>query len=223
MRKTLKPSTPSRRAFALACLAATLLAAGCATQLQTYSSPQHRTLHLKPQDLAEGGLAFLTPSTVTGQEEDKQSLAYVFADALKAKRPEIRFDALPQTIGAVNRAGLAETYRRMYRDYRDTGVFDASMLKQVGQATGMRYLVQLKLASMEQGARGRFSLLGLSLLNTQYANMRVFCQIWDSRDGSIVWEGIDEVSMAFDTGQERRVTFRKIAQRAAQDLIASLP
>ena len=106
MRKTLKPSTPSRRAFALACLAATLLAAGCATQLQTYSSPQHRTLHLKPQDLAEGGLAFLTPSTVTGQEEDKQSLAYVFADALKAKRPEIRFDALPQTIGAVNRAGV---------------------------------------------------------------------------------------------------------------------
>ena len=173
--------------------------------------------------LAEGGLAFLTPSTVTGQEEDKQSLAYMFAATLKTQRPEIRFDALPQTIGAVNRAGLADAYRRMYRDYRDTGVFDSAMLRQVAQAAGVRYLVQLKLANMEQGARGRFSLLGLSLLNTQYANMRVFFQVWDSRDGSIVWEGIDEVSMAFDTGQERRVTFRRIAQRAAQDLIASLP
>ena len=223
MRQTLRHQTPSRRAFALACFAVALLAAGCAGDVQTYSSPQHQTLRLKPQQLAEGGLAFLTPSTVTGQEEDKQSLAYVFADALKAKRPEIRFDALPQTIGAVNRDGLAETYRRMYRDYRDTGVFDADMLKRVGAATGRRYLMQLKLANMEQGARGRFSLLGLSLLNTQYANMRVFCQIWDSRDGSIVWEGIDEVSMAFDTGQERRLTFRKIARRAAQDLIASLP
>jgi hypothetical protein len=223
MRNNLKNETSSRRATALACLAAGLLLAGCASELQIYSSPQHQTLRLQPNELAQGGLAFLTPSTVTGQEEDKQSLAYVFGDTLRAKRPEIRFDALPQTIGAVNRAGLADAYRRMYRDYRDTGVFDAAMLRQVAQAAGVRYLVQLKLASMEQGARGRFSLLGLSLLNTQYANMRVFFQIWDSRDGSIVWEGIDEVSMAFDTGQERRVTFRKIAQRAAEDLIASLP
>jgi hypothetical protein len=222
MRTQLRPDTSPRRAAALACVVAALLA-GCASDLQTYSSPQHQTLRLKPHELVEGGLAFLTPSTVTGQEEDKQSLAYVFAATLRGKRPEIRFDALPQTIGAVNRAGLAEAYRRMYRDYRDTGVFDAAALRQVGQAVGMRYLVQLKLASMEQGARGRFSLLGLNLLNTQYANMRVFCQIWDSRDGSIAWEGIDEVSMAFDTGQERRVTFRRIAQRAAQDLIASLP
>ena len=219
----MRPQSSSRRAAALACLAAGLLLAGCATELQTYSSPQHQALHLKPNELAEGGLAFLTPSTVTGQEEDKQSLAYVFAATLKTQRPEIRFDALPQTIGAVNRAGLADAYRRMYHDYRDTGVFDAGVLRQVAQAAGVRYLVQLKLASMEQGARGRFSLLGLNLLNTQYANMRVFFQVWDSRDGSIVWEGIDEVSMAFDTGQERRVTFRKIAQRAAEDLIASLP
>lgn len=215
--------TSSRRAAALACLAAGLALAGCATDLQTYSSPQHQTLRLKPNELAQGGLAFLTPSTVTGQEEDKQSLAYVFAATLKTQRPEIRFDALPQTIGAVNRAGLAEAYRRMYHDYRDTGVFDAGVLRQVAQAAGVRYLVQLKLANMEQGARGRFSLLGLSLLNTQYANMRVFLQVWDSRDGSIAWEGIDEVSMAYDTGQERRVTFRRIAERAAKDLIASLP
>lgn len=215
--------TSSRRAAALACLAAGLALAGCATDLQTYSSPQHQTLRLKPNELAEGGLAFLTPSTVTGQEEDKQSLAYMFAATLKTQRPEIRFDALPQTIGAVNRAGLADAYRRMYHDYRDTGVFDAAVLRQVAQAAGVRYLVQLKLANMEQGARGRFSLLGLSLLNTQYANMRVFLQVWDSRDGSIAWEGIDEVSMAYDTGQERRVTFRRIAERAAKDLIASLP
>ncbi|HKI64413.1 MAG TPA: hypothetical protein VKA16_07295 [Burkholderiales bacterium] len=219
----MRKETSIRRAGTLFCFASALLLASCASDVQTYSSPQHQTLRLQTNELAEGGLAFLTPSTVTGQEEDKQSLAYVFADTLKSQRPEIRFAALPQTIGAVNRAGLAETYRRMYRDYRDTGVFDEAMLKQVAQAAGVRYLVQLKLANMEQGARGRFSLLGLSLLNTQYANMRVFFQVWDSRDGSIAWEGTDEVSMAFDTGQERRLTFRKIAERAAQDLIASLP
>jgi len=219
----LRNETFTRRAGALFCFASALLLAACASDVQTYSSPRHESLRLQPDELAEGGLAFLTPSTVTGQEEDKQSLAYVFAETLKSQRPDIRFAALPQTIGAVNRAGLAKVYRGMYHDYRDTGVFDATMLRQVAQAAGVRYLVQLKLANMEQGARGRLSLLGLSLLQTQYANMRVFFQIWDGRDGSIAWEGIDEVTMAFDTGQERRLTFRKIAERAAQDLIASLP
>lgn len=72
-------------------------------------------------------------------------------------------------------------------------------------------------------ARGRWSVFGLSILNTQYANMRVFLQIWDSVDGSIAWEGIDEITFAMDTGQEKPIAFRAVAERAAQDLVQRLP
>jgi hypothetical protein len=209
------------KAFAAVLLA--LAVAGCESTLQKYSAPEHQTLRLTAQDLREGGLAFLTPSTVTGQEEDKQTLAHVFANTVKGERKDIRVLGLPETIGAVNRAGLADEYRAMYHDYRDTAVLDGKVMGQIARATGVRYLAQLKLANMQQGARGRFSLLGLSLLQTQYANMRVFLQVWDSRDGTIAWEGINELSFAQDTSRELPISFRAVAQHAAGDLVQRLP
>lgn len=207
----------------IAFAAASLVLSACASSPQIYSSPQHKTLQLEAHSLDREGVAFLTPSTVTGQEEDKQMLAYVFASSMQSERPEIRFLSLPQTISAVNRAGLADAYRRMYQDYRDTGVFDVAVLRRVAQSAGVRYLAQLKLANMHQGARGRFSFLGLSVVQTHFANMRVFLQIWDSRDGSIAWEGLDEVTYATDSGEERPITFRKVAAHAAENLIKRLP
>ncbi|HXM83614.1 MAG TPA: hypothetical protein VN929_17010 [Burkholderiales bacterium] len=203
--------------------AVALLLSACSSTLQVYSSPEHETLHLQQHELREGGLAFLTPSTVTGQEEDKQALAHVFATTLQAERADIRLVPLSATLSAVNRAGLADAYRTMYQNYRDTGVFDGATMRRVAQAAGVRYLAQLKLANMQQSAKSRWSLLGFSILQTQYANLRVFFQIWDSRDGSIAWEGIDEVTFAMDTGLERPISFRSIAEHAAKDLIQGLP
>lgn len=214
---------PSRIVFAAAAFLASSCLSSCSSTLQVYSAPEHESRRLSQQDLREGGIAFLTPSTVTGQEEDKQALAYIFAATLRSQRPDIRLVPLSETISAVNRAGLANAYRTMYHDYRDTAVFDGSVMKQIAQAAGARYLAQLKLANMQQGARGRWSLLGLSILNTHYANMRLFFQIWDSADGSIVWEGTDEITFAMDTGREQPIAFRSVAERAAMDMTARLP
>jgi len=119
--------------------AAALVLSACSTTLQVYSSPEHETLRLRQGDLRDGGLAFLTPSTVTGQEEDKQSLAHVFAATLQSERPQLRFVSLSETISAVNRAGLAEAYRTMYQNYRDTGVFDGTLMRRVAQAAEELY------------------------------------------------------------------------------------
>jgi len=200
-----------------------LALAACESTTQVYSNPKHEILQLTQAELREGGLAFLTPSTVTGQEEDKQTLAYVFASTLQGERPDLRFVPLARTISAINQAGLADTYRKMYADYRDTGVFEAATMQRVAQAAGVRYLGQLKLARLEQSSRGRFGLLGLNLLNTQYAYMRVFFQVWDSRNGAIVWEGIDEVTVAVDTGKELPMSFQLVAGQAAKNLVQRLP
>jgi len=202
---------------------AALVLAACESTPQIYSNPKHEILQLAQADLREGGLAFLTPSTVTGQEEDRQTLAYVFSSTLQAERPDIRFVPLSSTISAVNRAGLGDTYRKMYADYRETGLFDTATMQRVAQATGVRYLGQLKLARMEQNSRGRLGILGLSLLNTQYAYMRVFFQVWDSRNGAIVWEGISEVTLAMDTGKELPMSFQSVAGEAAKSLVKRLP
>jgi len=203
--------------------AAALALAGCTAGVQTHSAPEHDSRGLKPDDLRAGGIAFLTPSSITGHEEDKQALALAFVSALRALRADVRVVPLSDTIGAVNRAGLAKEYRAMYADYRDSALLDSTIIRQVAKAAGVRYLAQLKLASVGQGARGRFSALGFSILNTQYAQVRVFLQIWDATDGSVVWEGLNEVSMAVETTWEEPMTFQSVAARAAEDLVKRLP
>jgi hypothetical protein len=123
----------------------------------------------------------------------------------------------------VNRAGLADGYREMYEHYRDTGLFPAPALQRVGKAAGARYLAQLKLQGFSQGAKNRFGLLGLRLVETQYADVRLFMQVWDSRDGTIAWEAMQELRISLDTTTERPVMLRKLLERSAQDLIARLP
>ena len=195
---------------------------GC-TIPQTYSSIQHRSITLNPMDLERNGIAFITPSTVTGQEEEKQAVALTFSEVLQKKRPEIPVMTLPQTLSAVNRAGIEEHYRGMFDHYRDTGLFKLDSLQKVSRATGMRYLGQLKLSGFSQSSDGRLSVLGLRLYSTKIARLRLFFQIWDSVDGSIAWEGMDELDFAEDTPTERMVTLKMVIDKAASDLIERLP
>jgi hypothetical protein len=130
---------------------------------------------------------------------------------------------LAETLGAVNRIGLADDYRHMYEHYGDTGLFPDNVLRQVGKAAGARYLAQLKLQGFSQGSKNRFGVFGLRLIETQYADVRVFLQIWDSRDGSIAWEAMQELRIALDTTSEQPVMLRQLLERSARDLITRLP
>ena len=195
---------------------------GCSVD-QIHSTADHEDFSLDKNDLENYGLAFITPSTVTGQEEDKQTLAFAFANAMQENRPDIRLVTLPETLSAINVADITEDYKLMYVDYRDTGVFKHDLLKKVGEVTATRYLAQLKLSDFSQNSKARFNLFGLRLLQTKEANIRIFFQIWDSQDGTIAWEGTEEMSYSWDTGSEKPVTFRVIVETTAQNLITLLP
>jgi hypothetical protein len=199
------------------------LLSGCSTAPQFFPTLQEQVISLRKGDLEAAGLAVITPSTVTGQEQEKQAVALTFADVLKAERPALKVTTLAETLGAVNKVGLADGYKRMYEDYRDTGLFSAEALRRVASATGARYLAQLKLQGFAQSAKNRFAILGLRLVETQYADVRLFLQIWDSRDGSIAWEAMQELRIALDTTSEEPVMLRKLLEHSARDLIAKLP
>ena len=87
----------------------------------------------------------------------------------------------------------------------------------------MRYLGQLKLSGFSQGSDGRLGVFGLRVFSTKIARLRLFFQIWDSSDGSVAWEGMDELEYAEDTPLERTVTLKKVIEKAASDLIDRLP
>ena len=198
------------------------LIAGC-TSTQIRPTLREQVISLKAGDMESGGLAFITPSTATTQEEEKQAVALIFAEVLRAQRPGIRVVTLAETLGAINKAAFADAYKKMYDDYRDTGLFKRDILRQVGVATGARYLAQIKLQSFGQGDKERFGAFGFRIVETRFANVRLFFQIWDTHDGSIAWEGMQELFYAIEKVQEGPVTLQTIADQSARILIERLP
>jgi len=207
-------------------LACGLLLAGCASTSQMYSSQiitDPSSTLLKPGELTSFGIAFITPSTVTGQEEDKQALALAFSKTLEEQRPNTRVVPLTETLTSVNRAGLFENYKRMIIEYRDSGLLDPIALAQVGQAADVRYVAVLNMATFQQVYHDRLGVFGLRLLQTKEANIRLTLQIWNSSDGSVAWEGAQELHMADETAAEDAVSFGMVVQAAAEKLVAKIP
>ena len=202
-------------------IAIALLAACTAPQIR--STVQTQPLSLTRADLVRSGIAFMTPSSVTGQEEDKQALALSFGEVPNAERPDIRVVSLPVSLSAINRAGLTSDYRHMLDDYRLTGLLDRQILQQIGRAAGARYVAQLKLAGFRQESKDRWGTLGFRIFQTKSTIVRLFLQIWDSEEGSIAWEGTVELTSSHDAIEEGTVTFHSAIVESARRLIERLP
>ncbi len=198
--------------------------AGCARALdQVEYRIDHKTLTLANSDLEQYGIGFLTPAAATGREADKQALALSFSRQLEQARPGVKVVPLPSILSKVNAADLDQQYKRMYRDYLETGILEGSILQRLGEVGEVRYLAQLSLADFTQGSRGRFSFLGLRLVDTKQASMRVFIQIWDSQTGAVAWEGSAELNYAYESAAENPAPFLEASSLAARRLFADLP
>jgi len=208
---------------------AMLALSGCAnTQLKSHteqitSTTQVQMVKVNVRELQSDGVAFLTPSSITGQEEDRQALALAFTEKMRAARPDLRCLTLAETISAINRAGLAAEYKRMFEDARLTGIFDRETLNKVAGATGARYLVQLKLGGFRQEAKGRWGMLGIRMLETKATTIRLFLQMWDSRDGAVVWEGSQELTIAHESLAEDSISLQKAVEASAHEFLSRFP
>ena len=215
-----KPILSRSIRFGLIILAG-MLQGACSHQI--YTSEEHRAFNLTADDLFEKGIAFTTPSSITGREQDRQSLALTFAEVLREKRPDIHVVSLPETLSAINKAGLLDEYMEMYENYEQTGIFDYTSLQKISAVTGTRYIAQLNLSGFDQGEKGRFGIFGLRVLETKRANLRVFLQIWDTQEGMIAWEGYEEMNFSTETYTEQGITFYDIAHQIAENMVARIP
>ena len=198
------------------------LLTACGATNQIDSDTQHDKISLADSALESHGLAFITPSAATGSEEDIQALALVFSNELRLSRPNVRVVSLPETINAINKSGLSGPYADMFGEYNKTGILQKETLNRIAQAVNTRYFAQLKLAHFSQNRDTRLRIFGLRLFETKNANLRVFMQIWDSADGSVAWEGSEEISFSYDTGREKPIHFKFVAEIAARNLINRL-
>ncbi len=202
----------------LAAFVLTLLA-GCASSPEAPSAPRVTSPLLTPTMLEGHGLALLTPVSGPEHEQDRQALALVFADRFARMRPEVRVVPLSQTVGAVNRAGLTRAYQRMYETFGDTGVMERDTLAKLRGVCGARYFALLRLAEFRRSAEMPATPLGPRA--DTVVRIRLFLQIWDSTDGTVAWEGVNELSQP--AGNGAATTFSAIVERVSAELIARMP
>ena len=196
---------------------------GCAATGQLSKNTETTDFSLDPAALDAGGIGFLTPISATGQEADRVGVAIAFADQVAEERADLHDVRLAEVLSAVNEAGLASGYKQMMTDYQATGLLEKDTLKQVGEASGARYLGLLNLARFSQNSNKRFSIGGLRLMDTKEATLRISWQVWDSQTGAIAWEGSDEINYAYDTGRERPVNLAFVTGQAATAMLAEFP
>ena len=195
---------------------------GCGGSEPTRSASKVSAPLLTPGLLAEHGLGFLTPTAVSSREEDRHALALVFGSVFAELRPEVRIAPLAQILGAVNRAGMLRQYQKMYEGYAAAGVLERDTLAKLRGVTGVRYFCLLQLGEFSQPASAA-QVFPLPARNAPPAHIRLFVQIWDSVDGTIAWEGMNEISHSAQAGNAASTSFSVVVERAARDLIGRLP
>jgi hypothetical protein len=174
-------------------------------------------------NLSKGNIGFLTTTVGTGEEKYRRVVMNILAEVIKNNRKDLKI--VPPSLGfsLINSKELADEYAKGKKDYEITGIWNKEVLRKIGKAMGVRYLIQPELIKFETWTNTRVNLVGIRLMETRESTIRVFMQIWDTETGAIVWEGAGEATFAKDSLKSRPVRFEDIMRIAWKDLIKKLP
>jgi hypothetical protein len=203
----------------LAALYATTGCAGTLKQKNFFPSIPYNANDFKSKNSRIG---FIAPGSSYGLEQDKWILLKVLYETLKRKK-EIKVVSPNECMSLINKAGLAEPYVEMIKNHLIGGILEKQSLQKIGTAIGVDYFLHLRLTSFTQTANTRFSVFSLRLINSQQAKMRASIQIWQVRDGSIVWESQVESIISIEALLAKPVSFEKIATAISQQFVFELP
>lgn len=60
-------------------------------------------------------------------------------------------------------------------------------------------------------------------LETKTTYLRLYLQIWDGKDGTVAWEGAQELTSTHETLLEEPISFKTAVEQSANALLARLP
>lgn len=210
------------------CVALLLLSAvvwsGCAARIVDDSQLQYLDPEFTVSSLFDHGLGLLPVVAGQGQEGLRRPLAAKLETHLTAQLPEESFYGAIQMLDLINEANLTEAYAQMIGDYERAAILNKRTLREIGKATGIRYLLHVKLLNQSRTERLAKALLSDDIVSLEGKNVTIFGQVWDCGLGDVVWEGTGEVAV------EAEMEFQYVKQNidylvsvAAQSFLNNLP
>lgn len=172
-------------------------------------------------DLRSSTIGFLATAVAQGNGlgEYKSILSDIIEKNFREEQPEIKILTSREILNHINRADLAGEYAGMIEGYNLTGILDRKTLEKIGNVIEVKYIAQPRLSSFNEKTSARLIAFGLSLISTRETTVNISLQIWDTRTGSIVWEGSGQATIAVEAMRAKPVSFEDVAEVASRSLV----
>lgn len=167
--------TTSASCISLACLI--LTATACATSkasLKTYSDPSIQTGAIK-------AVAVLPMRNARLMADESRELNRSFTQALTAQNPGLVVIGPAEAVDAINQANLAERYSDFLRNYAASGVPDARVLQEVGNALKVDAIFQGEVFDIRERDGEYGGNRGETQVTVRYA-------LLSTKAGTVLWE-----------------------------------
>jgi hypothetical protein len=174
--------------------------AGCSSSIygwQVRTSSTAFAPSFDPASLGQEPVAVLGALTMPGLRGNEVGLDFMLGEVLHRVAPHIHIVSPQQTISQINRESLAVEYTQMRTDAEQSHILNREPLKKVGTAVGARYVFQPRLASFTQTMYDRwtFPAFGVVISQTRQSNLRMSLQLWDTKNGELLWASMAEGTM----------------------------
>ena len=177
-----------RKLRGIAAAAAVVLAGGCTAPIST----QVRVTDPAPEELRVETLAILPLTVDPGLEAYGRGAGEMMYDALVAAYPGLTIVPPSQALQRLANARATTVYANLVAEYEETGQLNPELVRELGDAVGARYLLNLRLAYAEEAGYGPGDFVG----EVQYRGqgLRVIAQLWDGERGVLEWRTVGDVT-----------------------------
>ena len=168
--------------------AALAVTAGCTAPIST----QVRVTDPAPEELRVASLAILPLTVDPGLEAYGRDAGEMMHDALVAAHPGLAIVPPSQSLQRLSNARATTSYANLIAEYEETGQLNPELVRELGDAVGARYLLNLRLTYAEEAGYGPGDFVGHMEYRGQ--GLRVITQLWDGERGVLEWRTVGDVT-----------------------------
>lgn len=196
-----------------------LLFTSCTATMHTTSEEQFRDHSFDTASINSEGITLLP---IVGTNQVFSSVVSSAADSVFRANEFNNYADNRQVSNNLNNKNLVSVYQEMIKNYNNSGMIDRSPLKQIGEATGTRYLFKIQIGNLNREADTRSSGFDSPVQTMERKNVRLYGLLWDASNGNVVWEGVSTAKASEGEFTRIRQEDKEFYQAATAELIHKL-
>lgn len=189
---------------------------GCAAGIHT----GFEELHPAAAPVRAERIAVLPVTAAAGSEPYRGVIGDSLLAAARRAHPDVEFISAAQSLERLNDTGLAERFANLLVGYQQTGIFDRTLLREVGRALDADHALQLRVGYERRSEVQTRLFYPSEMYESERQDMHVTALLWDLRDGALAWEASGggttqegEYTIARQFGEVLAATAARLAQQ----------